>query len=237
MSVVLSLTLPVIAAMGPVDTALQTAEAPNALRAAFTVELRSTTAHRVYSYDPRLTLGDRWHLVTSVGADATLDAVAAAWAAEAAPDGRLFADNVRANMASNATVDDFGAAWRVRFDHTPVDASPVHNLATTNGLLGEAWIEPSAGRLMRLDYRLQAPVDQANGSELTEYSQSYILEAEPAWGLTYVAGYQVSLALDSHGERQSHAYRATIKDASFFFASPAEEEAYRAEMRAQIAAY
>ena len=237
MSVVLSLTLPVIAAMGPVDTAMNAAEAPSALRAAFTVELRSTTAHRVLSYDPRQTIGDRWQLVTRAGEDATLDAVAAEWRAEAAPDGRLFADNVRANIRSNATIDDFGSAWRVRFDHTPVDASPVHNIATSNGLLGEAWIEPSAGRLMRLDYRLQAPVRQTNGSELTEYSQSYILEAEPAWGLTYIAGYQVSLALDAQGERQSHSYRATIKDASFFFANPDQEDTFRQEMRAQIAAY
>ncbi|OYW88161.1 MAG: hypothetical protein B7Z22_03005, partial [Hyphomonas sp. 32-62-5] len=81
---------------GPMHAALAATEAPETFRAAFTVELRSQDARHVYSFDPRLPKAERWQLVSRQGQDEELDAVAANWASEPAPDGRLFPDDLRA---------------------------------------------------------------------------------------------------------------------------------------------
>ena len=67
----------------PLDAALTATEAPRTLRAAFTVELQSQHASRVYSYDPRNEKGARWQVVSWQGEDDELEEVAANWANEA----------------------------------------------------------------------------------------------------------------------------------------------------------
>lgn len=237
MSLYLCVILPAIFATGPVETAIRATEAPNALRAAFTVEIRSDTAERLFSYDPRRAEAMRWQTLSARGEDARLDAVAAQWAAETAPDNRLFADNIRSSLTGATNIEDLGAAWRVGFTQTSKEASPVSGFKDTVILDGEAWVEPSQGRLMRLSYRLKAPILQADGGQLTDYSQTYLLESERAWGLSYISAYKVSMAVESDGQTLNQAYQANIRQATFFFANPASEDAYRKEVRALVSAY
>ena len=119
MSVVLSLAFPLITGTGPMNEALQATEAPEALRAAFTVEMTSAKASRTYTFDPREPDGRRWRLILASGEDSDLDQAAAAWGAEIAPDGRLFPDDLRASFGEEVFVDDLGPAWRLKFQHAP----------------------------------------------------------------------------------------------------------------------
>lgn len=237
MSLLLAFALPASFATGPVETAVRATEAPSALRAAFTVEMRSASAERLFSYDPRRPNGERWQTVSAVGLDSELDAVAAQWAAEAAPDSRLFADNLRVGLTGANTVEDYGAALRVSFAHTPVGMSPANDATDAAAMDAEAWVEPTQGRILRLAYRLNAPIQRADGSALTQYSQDYLLESEQAWGLSYISAYKVSLAVEQGGEVSQQDYQANIRGATFFFATPALEDAYREELRAQMTAY
>ena len=45
---------------GPMHAALEATEAPETLRAAFTVELVSNSSRQTYFFDPRLPAGARW---------------------------------------------------------------------------------------------------------------------------------------------------------------------------------
>ncbi|MEL6244838.1 MAG: hypothetical protein AAFQ85_05750, partial [Pseudomonadota bacterium] len=47
---------------GPMDEALRATEAPNTMRAAFTVDLLSDRAQRTFRFDPREPIGKRWTL-------------------------------------------------------------------------------------------------------------------------------------------------------------------------------
>jgi hypothetical protein len=85
MSLFLSLAFPLITGAGPMDAALRATEAPETLRAAFTVEMTSAKASRTYTFDPREAVGRRWQLILARGEDGDLDQAAAAWGAETAP--------------------------------------------------------------------------------------------------------------------------------------------------------
>ena len=69
MSVFLSLAFPLVTGGGPMDAALRATEAPDSLRAAFTVEMTSAKASRTYTFDPREPEGRRWRLVIATGED------------------------------------------------------------------------------------------------------------------------------------------------------------------------
>jgi hypothetical protein len=104
---------------GPMHAALEATEAPETLRAAFTVELESNEARHTYFFDPRLPVGARWVVLERTGNDPELDQVAASWAAEAAPDGRLFPDDLRESLGAQVQVNTDGASWRLNFKHHP----------------------------------------------------------------------------------------------------------------------
>ena len=59
------LTFTLATGSGPMNSALEATEAPTTLRAAFTVELQSSHARRVYRFDPRKKGRDRWTAETS----------------------------------------------------------------------------------------------------------------------------------------------------------------------------
>ncbi|MEM1087973.1 MAG: hypothetical protein AAGH90_09590, partial [Pseudomonadota bacterium] len=181
MSASLAFLFPIMTVTGPMDRALQATEAPPTLRAAFTVELRSERAERIYQYDPRLGQDERWQLVSARGEDGALDDAGAAWGAELAPDGRLFPDDLRASLGTMVEVEDLGSAWRLRFDHAPSDNDSELDAWAVRQLNAEAWVEPEEGAFIRLDYSLPKPVRGPDGGRLTRFEQSYLLEQEPVW--------------------------------------------------------
>jgi len=85
----------------PLEEALQATEAPKSVRVAFEVELSTEDAIQVYRFDPRLPQSERWQLMRAAGEDAYLDQIAANWGAEAAPDGRLFPDDLRNSIGAS----------------------------------------------------------------------------------------------------------------------------------------
>jgi len=213
-------------AAGPMDTALKATEAPPTLRAAFTVELASRKAKRTYRFDPRLEETDRWQLVAATGEDSALDEAGAAWGAEAAPDGRLFPDDLRASLGERVQVDDLGAGWRLRFRHTPSENDTELDVWATQRLQATAWLEPDTGRFLRIDYTLPRPVRGPNGGRLTQFEQTYLLETEPVWNLTYVLRYRLNFVAQGGFRTVRQSYEATVEEASFFFASDDAREAY-----------
>lgn len=212
---------------GPMDAALEATEAPETFRAAFTVELRSQSARQVYSFDPRLPKSERWQLVSRQGRDEELDAVAANWASEAAPDGRLFPDDLRACLGQTVQVDTTGHAWRVGFRHHPNYNDNEFDRWAAERLQATAWLDPVGERFLQIDYSLPKAVNGPSGGKLTKYNQSYILSTEPRWGFSYVSGFSIDLEARAAFKRITRSYEAEVTDVQFFFASAEAEAAYQ----------
>ncbi|MFN7056048.1 hypothetical protein [Hyphomonas sp.] len=213
---------------GPMHAALEATEAPDTLRASFRVELSSSTARHVYAFDPRLAPAERWQLVSRHGHDPELDAVARTWAAEAAPDGRLFPDQLRLCLGQTVDVNTDGAAWRVGFRHHTKHSDTEFDRWAAERLQATAWLDPVGERFLRIDYALPRPVNGPNGGRLVSYNQSYILHTEPRWGFSYVHGFRIELEARAAMRRIQRRYEAKVTDVQFFFASPEAEAAFMA---------
>lgn len=226
MSLLLSFAFPLVTGGGPMDAALRATEAPESLRAAFTVEMTSAKASRTYTFDPREPEDRRWRLVLASGEDGDLDQAGAAWGAEIAPDGRLFPDDLRASFGDTVHIDDFGSAWRLNFQHAPSANDSALDVWATQRLQAEAWMEPTKGRFLRIDYALPRPVRGPKGGRLTRFEQSYLLESDPEWGLTYVSQFALNFEAKAGFRTIRQNYSAVITEATFFFASPELEQQF-----------
>jgi len=213
---------------GPMHAALEATEAPETLRAAFTVELSSSQARHVYAFDPRLEPGQRWQVVSRHGHDPELEAVAANWAAEAAPDGRLFPDQLRLCLGQRVDVNTDGAAWRIGFRHHTKHSDTEFDRWAAERLQATAWLDPVGERFLRIDYALPRPMNGPSGGRLLSYNQSYMLHTEPRWGFSYVRGFRIEAEARAAMRRIHRRYEAQITDVQFFFASPEAEEAFLA---------
>lgn len=219
---------------GPIDDALAATETPGALRAAFTVELSSDGARRVFSFDPRRAAGERWRLETAEGEDAELDLAGASWGAEAAPDGRLFPDDLRASFGQRVQVEDLGSAWRVAFRHRPSANDTDFDVWALERLSAKAWLEPETRRFLRLEYTLPRAVRGPDGGRLTRFDQTWFLETEPRYGLSVVTAFSVRLEAKAAFKTIRRAYRARIISADLFFASDDAEAAFAEAMAVDL---
>lgn len=226
MTILLSFLFPLTTGAGPMDQALKATEAPDTLRAAFSVTMSSGKAERVIEFDPRRDVGKRWQLVSAWGEDGALDDAAASWGAEIAPDGRLFPDDLRASLGPKVEVDDLGVGWRLAFRHAPSANDTALDVWATQRLDAEAWLEPSEGRFLRIDYNLPKPVRGPKGGRLTKFKQSYLLDVEPKWGFSYVSQFQLEFEAKAALRTIRQNYSATITEATFFFSSPGAERFY-----------
>jgi len=225
--VFLSFTLATGAA--PMDVALKATEAPNTFRAAFTVHLQSARAERIYQFDPRLDPADRWQVISWRGEDDELEEVGAEWAREPAPDGRLFPDDLRASLGSAVVAKDMGYAWKLSFRHLPSRNDGPFDVWAAERLNATAWLDPVGERLLRIDYKLPAPVRGPEGGRLMAYEQSYLLQTEPRWGMSYVASFAIALEARAAFKTLRRDYSAQITNVEFFFASDEAERAFEAE--------
>jgi hypothetical protein len=222
----LILSLSLLSDSGPLAKALDATEAPNTFRAAFTVELKSETAVRLYAFDPRRPHDQRWQLLNASGEDAELDQAGEAWGKEQAPDGRLFPSRLRASLGPSIRVDELGGAWRLHFKHHPAASDDAFDQMAAEHLMATAWVDPFGERFLRLDYALPQPVSMPEGGKLNRYTQSYFLKAEPRWGFSYVSGYSVNLEGQRSLVRLARRYSATVTQAEFFFANAAAQAEY-----------
>jgi hypothetical protein len=219
---------------GPMHAALEATEAPDTLRAAFTVELESNEARHTYFFDPRLPVGARWVVLERTGNDPELDQVAASWAAEAAPDGRLFPDDLRESLGAQVQVNTEGASWRLNFKHHPNYNDTEFDVWAAERLAATAWLDPVGERFQRIDYTLPNPVKGPSGGKLTRYEQSYLLKTEPRWGFSYVSGFTIDLEARAAFKRIERRFEARVTDVYFFFASTDAEQAYDAKRAAEL---
>ena len=219
---------------GPMHAALEATEAPETLRAAFTVELESNEARHTYFFDPRLPAGARWVALERTGSDPELDQVAASWAAEAAPDGRLFPDDLRESLGAQVEVNTDGAAWRLNFRHHPNYNDTEFDVWAAERLAATALLDPVGERFQRIDYSLPKPVKGPTGGKLTRYEQSYLLKTEPRWGFSYVSGFTIDLEARAAFKRIERRFEARVTDVYFFFASTDAEQAYDARRAAEL---
>jgi hypothetical protein len=219
---------------GPMHSALEATEAPDTLRAAFTVELASNAARQTYLFDPRLPPGARWVAVARSGHDPELDRVAASWAAEAAPDSRLFPDDLRSSLGPSVDVNTDSDVWRLNFRHHPNHNDTEFDVWAAERLKATAWLDPVGERFQRIDYTLPEPVKGPSGGKLLEYDQSYYLKTEPRWGFSYVSGFTVDLEARAAFKRIERRFEARVTDVYFFFASTGAEADYDARREAAL---
>tara|TARA_R110000787_G_scaffold8528_1_gene28835 strand:- start:35098 stop:35835 length:738 start_codon:yes stop_codon:yes gene_type:complete len=229
----LLMALTMVTGSGPMDEALSATEAPKTLRAAFTVELRSDHARRVYAFDPRKKGAERWQVVDWQGDDDELEEVAANWAAESAPDGRLFPDDLRASLGRSVQVNDEGHAWQISFRHTPSRNDGEFDVWAAQRLRATAWLDPVGERFLRIDYMLPKPVAGPEGGTLTKYNQSYFLRTEPRWGMSYVSGFSIELEARAAFRKIERRYSANIVKVDFFFASAEAQKAFEDDRAAK----
>lgn len=226
MWIALAAPLLIASESGPLRDALKAAEAPDTLRAAFTVELKTQDALRIYRFDPRLSGDQRWTLLKVAGEDDELDQLGVDWGAEAAPDGRLFADDLRASMSDTVEAETFGEAWRIRFSHQPSFDDSALDIWAAEHLTASAWVDIESARFLRLDYVLPKPVSGPRGVQLLSYAQSYFLDSEPVYGLSYVSAISLKLEARAAFRRIHRDYEVRVLTAEFFFASVADEAAF-----------
>jgi len=207
----------------PVEIALRASEAPKSVRVAFEVELRSDEAVRVFAFDPRLDAAQKWQLQYAQGEDGYLDEIAAAWGAEAAPDGRLFPDDLRASLGTDFLVENLGAAWKLKFEHTPSANDGSFDVWAAEQLEATAWISPESGRFLRIDYELPAPVDGPEGGRLLSYEQSYFLEVDPDYQLSLITSYKLDLVARGVLRKERRQYAMQTRNVEVFFATPEDE--------------
>ncbi len=219
---------------GPMHAALEATEAPETLRAAFTVELASISSRQTYFYDPRLPAGARWVVIERLGHDPELDQVAASWGAEPAPDSRLFPDDLRESLGSQVEVNTDGDAWRLSFKHHPNYNDTEFDVWAAERLKATAWLDPVGERFQRIDYTLPKPVKGPSGGKLTRYEQSYHLKTEPRWGFSYVSGFTIDLEARAAFKRVERRFEAKVTDVHFFFASTDAEAEYDARRAAAL---
>ncbi len=211
---------------GPLDEALGATESPKTLRAAFTAEIRRGDAYRVVRFDPRLAPAERWDVTESHGRDRELDEIAAHWAGEPAPDGRLFPDDVRASLSASVEAEDLGAAWRIGFRHQPSLNDGELDVWASETLAATAWLDPVAGRFIRIDHVLPEPVRGPDGGRLLRWEQTHFLETEPSYGLSFVSGFVIDFEARGGFRTITRRYSAQIVSAEFFFASAADERRF-----------
>ncbi len=230
MLLLLVIAFPLSTSVGPVDAALEKAEAPNTMRAAFTVELSSQSATRIFDYDPRLPEEQRWLLISARGEDSDLDQVAAHWGAEASPDARLFPDDLRASLGHSVHAEDLGMAWRINFKHEPSLNDGKYDIWAAERMRATAWLDPVGDQFVRIDYTLPNPVKGPDGGKIQRYNQSYYLEAEPRYGMSFVSAFTIDLEARAALKTFRRSYSARVLQAEFFFSSKKAEQAF-VEMR------
>mgnify|MGYP006282385621 FL=1 len=222
----IAFTFTLLSDSGPLDGALSASEAPKTLRAAFTAEIQRGEAFRVVRFDPRRAAGARWEVAEVHGHDRELDEIAAHWAREPAPDGRLFPDDLRASLSQTVEAEDLGAAWRIRFRHQPSPNDGELDVWASETLAATAWLDPVAERFIRIDHVLPRPVRGPNGGRLVRWEQTHFLETEPSYGLSFVSGFVIDFEARGGLRTVSRRYSVRVTSAEFFFASAADERRF-----------
>jgi hypothetical protein len=205
------------------ERALDAAEPPPALRAAFNATLTSGDATRMIQFDPYAPEGQpRFRLTYSNGSNDELDAVVQGWMEEPDPDSRLFADDLRLSLG-DARIAGAAESMAVTFRHRmSVNDGPVDEPFSAR-MSGKMQLDRATGYVQRIDYRIDSPVTLDDGTEVSEYRQTYNFLYSERWGVSYVVSYDLVARGGRWGLSEERSVRVTLTDVAFGLAGDSKQ--------------
>lgn len=204
------------------ERALDAAEPPPALRAAFNATLTSGNATRMIQFDPYAEGVNRFKLTYYHGDNEELDAVVKGWMDETDPDSRLFAEDLRLSLGDAriaGTEDSMAVSFRHRMSMNdgPIDEQ---FSARMSGLLQ---LDKRNGHVSRIQYQIDSPVKLDNGTTVEEYRQTYNFAYSERWGVSFVIGYDLMARGGRWGMSEERAIKVVLTDVAFGFAGDAKQ--------------
>ena len=205
------------------ERALDAAEPPAALRAAFHATLTSGKAVRRIEFDPYAEPATRFRITLSQGSNEELDAVVDGWRNEGQADGRLFADDLRVSLG-DARIAGAADSMAVSFRHKmSVNDGPI-DAEFSARMVGRLQLNASNGYLQTISYDIERPVKLDSGATVDQYNQTYQFGYSERWGVSYVTGYDLTAKGGKWGMSETRTVHVELTDIAFGFAGDAKQD-------------
>ncbi len=214
------------AQLAPTDAlnaALNDAEPPPSMRAAFRATISGEGAERRIQYDPLQPPGKRFRLLARIGENEELDKIVDDWAQERQPDVRLFADDLRASLGRGRMTQQEDGGWAVMFEHRLSDNDGPVDAMLSQRMSGSLSLNPATGTISKLEYSINAPFKTEDGSLVDEYRQVYSFGRSKQWGVTFVTGYDLYASGGRFGLRDSRQFNVKVTDVAFTLAGDSQQ--------------
>ena len=205
------------------ERALDAIEPPPAMRAAFHATLTSGNAIRRIEYDPYAPPNERFKLTLRQGDNDELDAVVDGWRAEPQADSRLFADDLRLSLG-DARIAGAPELMAVSFRHKMSKNDTEFDAPFSAGMSGRVQLDQTSGYVSRIDYTIDRPVKLEDGTEVSQYRQTYNFGYSERWGVSYVMAYEVYAKGGRWGMSEERTVKVTLTDIAFGLAGDGEQE-------------
>lgn len=205
------------------ERALDAIEPPPAMRAAFHATLTSGNAVRRIEYDPYAPPAERFKLTLRHGDNDELDAVVDGWRAEPQADSRIFADDLRLSLG-DARIAGAPEAMAVSFKHKMSKNDTEFDAPFSAGMTGRVQLDQRTGYISRVDYSIERPVTLEDGTEVSQYRQSYNFGYSERWGVSYVMNYEVFAKGGRWGMSEERTIKVQLTDVAFGLAGDGEQE-------------
>jgi len=205
------------------ERALDAIEPPPAMRAAFHATLTSGNAVRRIEYDPYAPPAERFKLTLRHGDNEELDAVVDGWRAEGQADSRIFADDLRLSLG-DARIAGAPEAMAVSFKHRMSKNDTEFDAPFSAGMIGRVQLDQNTGYVSRIDYTIEKPVKLEDGTEVSQYRQTYNFGYSERWGVSYVMAYEVYAKGGRWGMSEERTIKVTLTDVAFGLAGDGEQE-------------
>jgi hypothetical protein len=206
------------------DRALDAAEPPPALRAAFRATLSSGSAVRQIEYDPYAAPEQQFKIILSTGRDEELDAVVDGWRAEGQADGRLFADDLRMSLGDARVTRGAGETWAIDFKHKISQNDGAVDALISSHMVGRLSFDEATGYLAKVDYAIDRSVKLDDGTTLTDYKQTYSFGYSARWGVSFVTGYELEARGGRWGIAESRTVKVQLTDVAFGLAGDSQQQ-------------
>jgi hypothetical protein len=204
------------------ERALDAAEPPPAMRAAFHATLTAGSAVRRIEYDPYAETGEKFRLTFSHGDNEELDAVVLGWRDEGQADGRLFADDLRPSLG-DARIAGAADSMAVSFRHRVSKNDGPFDQQFSASMVGRLQLDPKTGYLSQVEYAIDRPVTLDDGKTIEDYRQSYHFGYSERWGVSYVMSYELSARGGQWGLSEERRIEVTLTDIAFGFAGDSRQ--------------
>ena len=204
------------------ERALDAAEPPPALRAAFNATLTSGNATRMIQFDPYAEGAARFKLTYYHGDNEELDAVVKGWMDETDPDSRLFAEDLRLSLG-DAHIAGVPESMAVSFRHRmSMNDGPVDEQFSAR-MSGQLQLDKRTGYVSRIEYKIDSPVKLDDGTTVDEYRQSYNFAYSERWGVSFVIGYDLKARGGRWGMSEERAIKVVLTDVAFGYAGDSKQ--------------